>query len=96
MLKWVIDRLHFTYHRGCRNPQSGYYVDGVAPADHPELKGIDTEAAEQTFHIANRWQTILSNSAPVHQEIFLLLFARAHNKHHSCDAAIKKYKGSLF
>jgi hypothetical protein len=88
-LKWVIDRLHWTYHRGCRDSKSGWYVPGVDPAGHPSLLGIDTEGAEQVFHIATRWQAVLSNTSPVHQELFLLVFAWQHNKHHSCTAAIK-------
>lgn len=93
-LQWVIDRLHFTYHRACRRRMSAWFVDGVDPGDHPILHGIDTEAAEQIFHIANRWQTTLSNSAPVHQELFLLIFAREHNRAHSCDEAISKYRAA--
>lgn len=90
-LQWVIDRLHWTYHRGCRDQSSGWYVPGVDPASHPVLIGVDTEAAEQVFHIANRWQTVLSNTNPIHQELFLLIFAWQHNTHHSCDAAVQKY-----
>ena len=70
---------------------SGWYVPGVDPAGHPSLVGVDTEAAEQIFHIAKRWQTVLSSTNPVHQELFLLIFAWQHNSHHSCDAAVKKY-----
>ncbi|CAK9069142.1 unnamed protein product [Durusdinium trenchii] len=55
-LKWVIDRLHFTYHKACQDQSSGWYAPGTNPAEHPELRGIDTEAAEQVFSIANRWQ----------------------------------------
>ena len=90
-LLWVIDRLHWTYHTGCRDQSSGWYVPGVDPASHPALIGVDTEAAEQIFHIANRWQTVLSNTNPIHQEAFLLIFAWQHNTHHSCDAAVRKY-----
>ena len=90
-LKWIVDKLHFWYHTGCRNPDSSYYVEGVDPYQYPELLGVDTEAAEQIFHIANRWQTILSNTAPVHQELFMLLFAQAHNQKHCCKHALLKY-----
>ena len=55
-LKWVIDRLHFTYHKACQDQSSGWYAPGTNPAEHPELRGIDAEAAEQVFSIANRWQ----------------------------------------
>jgi hypothetical protein len=92
LLRWVIDGLHWTYHRGCRDPTSSWFVDGVDPSGYPELKGVDTEGAEQIFHIANRWQVILSNASPVHQEILLLLFAREHNRNHSCSNAIRKYR----
>jgi hypothetical protein len=92
VLQWIIDRLHWRYHRACKDPLSSYFVPGVSPKEHPELIGVDTEAAEQIFHVANRWQTILSNSAPMHQEIFMLLFAREHNRAHSCAKAISTYK----
>lgn len=46
------------------------------------------------FHIANRWQSILSCTSPVHQELFLLIFAREHNRAHSCDDAVRKYKAA--
>ena len=29
------------------------------PHMHKELIGVDTEAAEQIFHIANRWQIVV-------------------------------------
>lgn len=90
-LHWVIDRLHWCYHRACKDPNSGWFVAGVGPKDHPVLRGIDTEAAEQLFHVANRWQIVLSNTAPVHHELFLLLFAHDHNEHHSCEPAWAKY-----
>lgn len=45
-LKWVIDRLHFVYHRGCRRRGSAWFVEGVDPAEHPELLGVDTEARD--------------------------------------------------
>jgi hypothetical protein len=90
-LRWIIDRLHWTYHRACEDPASGYFVPGVSPHDYPELVGVDTEAAEQVFHIANRWQIVLSNAAPVHQELFLLVFAHDHNTHHSCTEAWLTY-----
>ena len=90
-LQWVIDRLHWTYHTGCRDASTGWYVPGVDPHAHSALLGVDTEAAEQVFHIANRWQTVLSNTSPIHQEMFLLIFSWQHNVHHSCDEAVRKY-----
>ena len=32
-LNWVIDRLHWTYHRSCRDQNSAWYVAGVNPHD---------------------------------------------------------------
>ena len=90
-LNYVIDRLRWAYHRACRDPSSSYFVQGVDPASHPALRGVDTEGAEQIFHIANRWQDVLSNSAPVHQELFLIVFAREHNRAHSCAHAVRQY-----
>ena len=34
----------------------------VDPAEHPTMHGVDTEAAEQVFHIADRQQVILAPS----------------------------------
>ena len=89
-LRWVVDRLHWCYHRACRNPEHSHYDPDVSPHAHPLLQGIDTEAAEQIFHIANRWQIILSSTAPVHQELFMLLFAFEHNRNHSCAGAASR------
>jgi hypothetical protein len=93
-LKWAIDRLHWGYHRACKKPGTGWFVPNISPHEHPELRGADTEAAEQVFHIANRWQTVLSNSAPVHQELFMLFFAHDHNSRHLCSDAWRKYSVS--
>jgi hypothetical protein len=90
-LHWVIDRLHCHYHRCWRDPAGAWYVPRVRPDDHPILRGVDTEAAEQVFHIANRWQLVLSNAAPVHHELFLLLFAHEHNRHHDCTPFWDRY-----
>eukprot|EP00959_Pyramimonas_sp_CCMP1952_P448253 9386262-Pyramimonas_sp.AAC.1 len=79
-LQWIIDRLHFTYHKSCRDKTSPYFVPGVDADDYPSLKGVDTEAVEQLFHVANRWQVVLSGAHPVHEELLLLIFARDHNR----------------
>jgi hypothetical protein len=57
-LQWVIDRLHFCYHRSCKDKDSAWFVAGVDAAEHPILDGVDTEAAEQIFSVANRWQVV--------------------------------------
>ena len=59
-LLWLIDRLHFSYHIACQDESSSYSVPGVNPYGYPALEGIDSEAAEQVFHVANRWQTVVS------------------------------------
>jgi hypothetical protein len=56
-----------------------------------ELVGVDTKAAEQTFHIASRWQSNLSNSHAVHFDLQLLLFANDHNERNRCDVAFQEY-----
>ena len=58
----------------------------------PELLGLDTEAAEQVFQIANRWQANLSNSHPVHFELQLLLYADEHNGRNECYKAWETYQ----
>ena len=56
-------------------PAAMLLVDGWFPAwtqmiMHPCV-GVNTEAAEQAFHIAGRWPLVLSYAAPTHQEILL-------------------------
>ena len=93
-LRWVIDRLHFTYHKSCRDRTSALYVPGVDADEHPCLKGVDTEAAEQLFSVAKRWQIVLTKTHPVHEELLLLIFARDHNKRHACRDAADKYRAA--
>ncbi|CAK0887840.1 unnamed protein product, partial [Prorocentrum cordatum] len=93
-LQWVVDRLHFTYRKGCRDKTSPYFAPGVDADDYPSLKGVDTEAVEQLFHVANRWQVVLSGAHPVHEELLLLIFARDHNRRQSCHRAIQTYRSA--
>ena len=93
-LHWVIDRLHFQSHSGCKDRSSPYYVEEVNPQLYPDLKGVDTEAAEQICHVASRWQVVLSNSHSAHQAALLVLFAREHNKSHDCQKAAEIYQAS--
>ena len=61
-LKWIVDKLHFGRgHTACKNESSTYYEPSVNPYSHDEIVGVDTEGAEQIFHVASRWQTNLSN-----------------------------------
>ena len=55
-LKWVIDRLHFKSHTACKDASSSWYVPDVNPNQYHQLQGVDTEAAEQIFSLASRWQ----------------------------------------
>ena len=50
----VTDRLHFHYHKSCREVDSPYYVEGFDANDFPSLKGVDIEAAEQLFSVSRR------------------------------------------
>ncbi len=61
-LHWVIDRLHFHYHKACQDPSSSWHVPGVDPYAFRELRGVDTEAAEQVFSLASRWQARSSDT----------------------------------
>lgn len=91
-LQWVIDRLHFTYHKSCRDPASPYYVAGVRASDYPVLQGVDTEGAEQIFSVARRWQATLSQTHPVHEELLLLICGWDHNRRHTCSHAAQVYR----
>ena len=85
-LRWVVDKLHWAKgHTSCKSESSRYYEPSVDPGRYPELVGVDTEAAEQIFHIASRWQTVLSNCHPVHFGTQLLLFSHEHNERNRCD-----------
>ena len=48
------------YHKSCHERTSALYVPGVDADDHPCLKGVDTEAAEQFFSVAERRQIVLT------------------------------------
>ena len=54
-LKWACDRLHWHFHRACRDETSSYYNPDVNPYLHDELAGLNSEAAEQMFSICERW-----------------------------------------
>ena len=91
-LRWVVDKLHFFKgHTACKDESSRYYEPKVNPYAHKEIIGVDTEAAEQIFHIANRWQTNLSNSHVVNFDLQLILFSNEHNERNRCDLAWRKY-----
>ncbi|CAJ1421344.1 unnamed protein product [Effrenium voratum] len=92
-LRWVIDKLHFQGHKGCRNPTSTWFLPDVNPYAHTVLRGVDTEAAEQVFHIVSRWQDSLSSAHPVHNELLLLVFSHEHNSRHECQQAWDTYRG---
>ena len=57
------------------------------------LRGVDTEAAEQVFHIVSKWQDSLSSAHPVHNELLLLVFSHEHNSRHECQQAWDTYRG---
>ena len=71
-VKWVVDRIR---------------PSGELRGNH-DLMGVDTEASEQVFHIANRWRVVLSNEAPAHQELKMNIFLREHNVAHSCASGL--------
>ena len=91
-LKWIVDKLHFGRgHTACKNESSTYYEPSVNPYSHDEIVGVDTEGAEQIFHVASRWQTNLSNSHAVHFDLQLIIFSNEHNERNRCDLATKAY-----
>ena len=90
-LSWVIDKLHFCYHKACRTRLSRYFLPRANPYHCTKLHGIDTEAAEQVFSLASRWTTVLNDMGPEHFALFLLIFANFHNDTHSCDEACRVY-----
>ena len=120
-LQWLVDRLHFAGHTGCRNPESSFYDPDVNPhaakllwaaflgfllcffvlrepwlqpatQASPKLRGVDTEAAEQIFHVANRWQGNLSAAHQVHFELQMFLFCHEHNERQCCSKALSIYR----
>ena len=90
-LMWVIDRLHYRYHRGCR-VEGKWKVDGVSPAEYDCLRGVNTQANEQVFSMIDRWSKTLNATAPTHHHLLLLLFAHDHNKRINPDTAFKRYE----
>ena len=93
-LQWIVDRLHFCYHKACRNKKSSYYLARVNPYRYKEIHGVNSEAAEQVFALANRWTAVLNDMGPDHFALFLLVFAHFHNGTHGCGEAFQVYKGA--
>jgi len=69
----------------------GYLPQKLFTKACDDLVGVDTEAAEQAFHIASRWQANLSNAHATHFDLQLLLFTYEHNERNRCDLVYKKY-----
>ena len=46
------------------------------------------------FHIASRWPVVLSNTAPTHQGLFMLIVAHDHNSRHACDHAERAFRAA--
>ena len=62
------------------------------PEAHDALRGVDTEAAEQIFHIAARWQASLATAHPVHQELQLLIYSHERNERQCPDVPWERYQ----
>ena len=82
-LSWVIDKLHFCYHKACRTRLSRYFLPRANPYHCTKLHGIDTEAAEQVFSLASRWTTVLNDMGPEHFALFLLFFLQISTMTHT-------------
>lgn len=77
-LVWALDKLHLQYHQGCL--QDGpYHVEGVNPYDHTFLDHVNTQSAEQTFSMIDRWVKVLRCVAVNKHHLFLWLMADWHN-----------------
>ena len=72
----------------------GYLPQKLFTKACDDLVGVDTEAAEQAFHIASRWQANLSNAHATHFDLQLLLFTYEHNERNRCDLVYNKICGS--
>ena len=84
-------QLHFGYHKAWRDRRSKWYLKRVNPYRHKQVNGIDTEAAEHVFSVANRWSAVLNEFAHEHFAIFLLISAQCHNTTHNCIDAWQMY-----
>ena len=88
-LIWVCDRLHYQFHK-CRDSSEPSYLPEVNPHIYEELRGIDSEAAEQIFSIVERWSTRCRWSAPQHFHLSVLLLSHHLNEHARCDAMLAR------
>ena len=93
-LLWVVDRLHFRYHCGCRI-EGGWKVEEVNPYKYDCLHGINTQANEQVFSMIDCWQKCLNACSPTSHSLLLLLFSDEHNKHVNADRGWGSYQKRL-
>ena len=93
-LVWVIDRLHFRYHRGCRLVGGPFEEPEANPyhAKYDWLHGINTQANEQVFSTIDRWQRALNACGRTHHALYLFLFSREHNLRTCPARALSSYK----
>ena len=94
-LVWIIDRLHFRYHRGCRLQGTQWYVEGVDPYDYDGLKGLNTQANEQVFSMTDRWLKTLNATGVWKHKLLLMVFAHNHNQRIDGTKAYRLYKKRL-
>ena len=91
-LRWVVDRLHYRGHRGCKDPASSWYEPDVNPDTREALRGVDSEACEQLFSVAGRCVSALGHAHAVTFELALLLFSDEHNDRVDCAKRLAKYR----
>ena len=91
---WVIDRLHFKYHKGCRI-DAAWKVENANPYLYPSLHGINTQADAQICSMIDRWQKSLNACHVVHHDLLLRLFGHEHNQRVNPPKALDYYQKRL-
>ena len=55
------------------------------------LRGVDSEACEQMFSVADRWLSALGHAHPITFELAILLYSDEHNDRSQCHAKLEAY-----
>ena len=93
-LIWALDKLHLQYHQGCLS-EGAYHVPGVNPYDHIFLDHVNTQGAEQTFSMIDRWVKVLRWVGMNKHHLLLWLMAEWHNDRLDAERSWRSYEGRL-
>eukprot|EP00435_Cladocopium_sp_Y103_P036568 s1012_g9.t1 len=78
-LTYVLDSFHAANHTACLDSTSSYYLPEVSRNRHAELRGVNSQTAEQFFAWVDPFVRSVVNMTPAVFEVFLLLITHFYN-----------------